>query len=155
MRNGSQIFKKWLEMALSCWGFHKNVSRETFLVQENESRIVADSARDASVTARWRAARRARKTPPEITRADGRPMWGCQSGYVVAEPIVARLGGGGAVTGFGFHPAETDFARTIMWRQQSASRLLCVSDSAPDSGGETVTRCRIPATIVVQTTISA
>jgi hypothetical protein len=31
LRNGSQIFKKWSEMVLSCWGFHKNVSRETFL----------------------------------------------------------------------------------------------------------------------------
>src|SRR5208282_4286138 len=40
LRNGSQIFKKWSEMVLCCWGFHKNVSRETFLVQENESRIV-------------------------------------------------------------------------------------------------------------------
>jgi hypothetical protein len=43
LRNGSQIFKKWSEMVLCCWGFHKNVSRETFLVQENEIRIVADA----------------------------------------------------------------------------------------------------------------
>jgi hypothetical protein len=43
LRNGSQIFKKWSEMVLTCWGFHKNVSRETFLVQEKESRIVADA----------------------------------------------------------------------------------------------------------------
>ena len=29
LHNGSQIFKKWSEMVLCCWGFHKNVSRET------------------------------------------------------------------------------------------------------------------------------
>ena len=39
LRNGSQIFKKWSEMVLPCWGFDKNVSRETFLVQENETRM--------------------------------------------------------------------------------------------------------------------
>jgi hypothetical protein len=30
LRNGSQIFKKWPEMVLCCWGFKENVSRETF-----------------------------------------------------------------------------------------------------------------------------
>jgi len=29
LRNGSQIFKKWSETVLCCWGFRKNVSRET------------------------------------------------------------------------------------------------------------------------------
>ena len=29
-RNGSQIFKKWSEMVLSCLALHKNDSRETF-----------------------------------------------------------------------------------------------------------------------------
>jgi hypothetical protein len=42
-RNGSQFFEKWSEMVLSCWGFQKNVSRETSLVQENKTRIACKS----------------------------------------------------------------------------------------------------------------
>ena len=47
LRNG-EIFKKWSEMVLCCWGFHKNVSRETFLVKRNtNSGRRGDSPRSA------------------------------------------------------------------------------------------------------------
>ena len=77
-------------------------------------------------------------TNPEETRTDAQLVWGHQTGNVVLGPIGARFGQmahekAAAVLDF---IQQTDFAKTIMWRHQSALRLLCSSDSVPDSGGD-------------------
>jgi hypothetical protein len=110
LRNGSQIFKKWSEMVLSCWGFHKNVSRETFLVQENESRIVTwrdDFEVASSAIWCWAKIRRAmRRLRQDVAReggcgrCDARPLSACHLSFDTTEICVTtvtfseRCGGG-------------------------------------------------------------
>jgi len=64
-------------MVLSCWGFDKNVSRETFFVQENESRSSC----------------RPLHSSQEKMRPDSTSRFGSARGFAGRGPIVLGSGG--------------------------------------------------------------